>query len=164
MVQPRLRSTPWFSARPTRFLTALIVAAVVVVPVAAQDSEWRTEENPYQEDVNYTIGDVFKPQVAVNSVRWQSFAIAAPDRGTLMEGEIISTEVTVVFENRGRGSARVLVILLLEDDDGNPLDRVEVRPFKIGGDRVKERTESVELTAAVIEATRRAYLFFEILE
>ncbi len=164
MVQPRLRSIPWFSARPTRFLAALIAAAVIAVPVAAQDSEWRTEENPYQEDVDYTIGDVFKPQVAVNSVRWQSFAVAAPDRGALMEGEIVSTEVTVVFENRGRGSARVLVILLLEDADGNPLDRVEVRPFKIGGDRVKQRTESVELTAAVIEATRRAYLFFEILE
>jgi len=110
------------------------------------------------------VGDVFEPQVAVNDVRWQSFTIAAPDRGALMDGEIVYTDVSVVFENRGRGSARVLVILLLEDADGNPLDRVEIRQFKVGGDRVKERNESVELSSAVIGATRRAYLFFEILE
>jgi hypothetical protein len=145
-------------------LAALIAAAVVAVPVTAQEPEWRVEENPYQEDVDYVIGDVFNPQVVVNGVRWQSFAIALPERGVLMEGEVVTTDVAVVFENRGRGSARVLVILLLEDADGNPLDRVEIRPFKVGGDRVKDRTESVELTAAVIDATRRAYLFFEVLE
>ena len=68
------------------------------------------------------------------------------------------------FENRGSKSAKVLVILLFENADGNPLERVEVRPFKVASGRLKDRTESIVLSSTTINATERAYLFFEVVD
>jgi len=150
-------------SRPARLLVAALTAATIAVSAQAQTVEWRVVENPYQEDVAYTVGATFNPGVIVEGVRWHSFTLAAPTE-VFTEGEAVDTEVTVVFENRRSKGAKVLAILLLEDVDGNPLERVQIPPFKVGGDRRKERVETVVLPGAVINATERAYLFFEILQ
>lgn len=157
------RPTSVFSFLPTAFILSAFIAAGFAASAEAQTSEWRVVDNPYQEDVEYAIGATFHPGVAVEGMRWHSFTIA-PLTTMLMEGETTETEVTVVFENRRSKGARVLAILLLEDADGNPLDRVQIPPFKVGGDRRKERVETVELSGAVINATERVYLFFEIMK
>ncbi|MEE4272328.1 MAG: hypothetical protein V2I67_11670 [Thermoanaerobaculales bacterium] len=157
------RSTLIAPSRPARLIVAALTVAVAAVTAQAQTVEWRVVDNPYQEDVAYTIGDTFNPGVIVDGMRWHSFMVAAPS-DLFTEGETVETEVTVVFENRRSKSAKVLAILLLEDADGNPLDRVQIPPFKVGGDRRKERAETVELAGSVINATERVYLFFEILQ
>ncbi|MCU0303944.1 MAG: hypothetical protein MUC56_07800 [Thermoanaerobaculales bacterium] len=143
-------------------VTALIVASAV--PAAAQDAEWRAVDNPYQEDVAYTIGDRFEPFIAVQDVRWRSFTISAPERDPFAGGQSVDVEVLVEIENRRSSSARILIILLLEDGDGNPLERIEVPAFKVPGSRLRDRSQSATLPISVVEATRRVYLFFEVLE
>jgi hypothetical protein len=144
-------------------LVGLMLSAAAA-PSEAQSAEWKVSDNPYQEDVAYRIGDTFKPGVVVEGVRWHSFTVAAPDRGPT-GGEVnLSTDLTVEFENRGTKSAKVLVILLLEDADGNPLERVEVRQFKVASGRMKERTENVVLSSRTISETERTYLFFEVMD
>jgi len=153
---PAIRLTPW--------IAAVLTAAVLASPATAQNPEWRKVDNPYQEDVEYAIGATHEPGVEVNDVRWRSFRIETPEEGPFAAGEPVRTEVTVEFENRGEKNARILVILLLEDDAGSPLDRIEVKPFKLASGRLKERKETVELPAEVVGSTRRVYLFFEIME
>jgi hypothetical protein len=141
-----------------------VVVVAGTAPVLAQSADWERVENPYQEDVAYLIGDTFEPGVEVDGVRWHSFTVAAPDPARFRGGGNISTEVNVSFENRRAKSAKVLVVLLLEDGDGNPLERVEIRQFKVPASRMKERTEDVALPVSVYRETERAYLFFEIME
>ncbi len=52
----------------------------------------------------------------------------------------------VEFENRRAKSARILVILLLEDENGSPLDRIEIATFKLASGRLKEKNETVKLS------------------
>ena len=61
-----------------------------------------------------------------------------------------------IYDNNGRLTA-------IEDADGNPLERIEVRSFKVASGRLKERTESVVLSSTTINATERVYLFFEVM-
>jgi hypothetical protein len=140
------------------------MTTAAAIPSAAQSAEWRVAENPYQEDVAYRIGDTFNPGVVVEGVRWHSFTVVAPDRGPTAGGVNLSTDLTVEFENRGSKSAKVLVILLLEDADGNPLERIEVRSFKVASGRLKERTEDIVLSSTTLDETERVYLFFEVVD
>jgi hypothetical protein len=156
---PELRRAP----RTARAIVAALALAVAV-PVAAQSIEWRVVDNPYQEDVNYAVGDRFEPGVAVRDIRWRSFTIAAPDRDPFAGGQTVDVEVIVEVENRRTDGVRILIILLLEDGDGNPLDRIEIPAFKVPGSRLKDRRQIAALPTTVIEATRRVYLFFEVLE
>lgn len=162
MVQPRLCPTPWFSVRQFVFAAAFIVGVTGAVLVTAQTAEWRLVDNPYQEDVPYTINEVFEPGVTVEGVRWLSFSIVSPNREALDDEQPAQVDARVVMENRRPKSAKILVILLLEDADGRPLERIEIRQFKVPGNRVKDRTETVELSKAVLDDTRRAYIFLEV--
>lgn len=129
----------------------------------AQSEDWRVVENPYQEDIEYSLGSTFTPGVEVEGVRWRALTIEAPDTDSLVDGEDAEIEVAFEFENRGAKSAKILLILLLEDVDGNPLDRVEARPFKLTSGRLKERKETVNLPAANLKAVERVYVFFEVM-
>ena len=152
--------------RPSRCTGVLLLVAVITmtsIVASAQTKEWRQADNPYQEDIEYTIGATFTPTVVIEGVRWHSFTIDVTDRDALVDSETVEVEVTLELENRRSKSAKVLIILLLEDADGRPLERIEVRPFKVGGNRAKVRDETAELPTPVIETARRAYLFLEIL-
>ncbi len=142
---------------------ATVVATVAIsIPALAQSDDWRVVENPYQEDISYTLGSTFRPRVEVEGVRWRLLTIEAPDEATLFDGDEAEVEITNEFENRSSASARILVILLLEDADGNPLDRIETKQFKLAAGRLKERKETVRLPAAKIKAVERVYVFFEV--
>ena len=143
-------------------IAAVVSVTAVSIPAAAQNADWRVVENPYQEDIEYSLGSTFTPRVEVEGVRWRSFRIEAPGSALLIEGEEVEVEVALEFENRRTKSAKILVILLLEDADGNPLDRIEARQFKLASGRLKERKETVKLPAANIRAVERVYVFFEV--
>jgi hypothetical protein len=141
-----------------------LFAAVYPTQAGAQSAGWTAVDNPYQEDIEYEIGDVVNPRVSVDSVRWHSFTIVEPDEIPSGDDTAVDSEIIVEFENRASSSAKILVIFLLEDADGNPLDRFEVRPFKAPTGRLKERKQDIVLTGATLRAAERVYLFFEVLD
>jgi len=143
------------------FVTAAVMASS---PLSAQDPDWRVVDNPYQEDIEYVVGTTHEPGVEVDGIRWRSFGIVTPERDPFAGGEPIRADVLVEFENRNSKSAKVLVILLLEDEDGAPLDRIEVGQFKLSGNRLKERKVTAELAPEVVDATRRIYIFCEVMD
>jgi hypothetical protein len=153
-------------APKSKIKTAALIAAAVLTATAAaaQTPEWRITENPYQEDIEYELGSTHTPMVEVDQIRWRSFNIARPDFGLVEAEETISVDVTFEFENRRDKSAKVLVILLLENENGDPLERIEARPLKLAAGRFKERKETAKLSVEILRAARRAYLFFEVLD
>lgn len=144
-------------------IAAVVTAASISTPALAQSGDWRIVENPYQEDIEYNLGSTSTPRVEVEGVRWRAFTIDAPDGASLVDGEDAEIEVAFEFENRGTKSAKILLIFLLEDADGSPLDRIEAKPFKLTSGRLKERKETVKLPAANLKAVERVYVFFEVM-
>jgi len=130
----------------------------------AQDATWRLVDNPYQEDLEYTVGEIASPRVEINGVRWQSFMVQPGQDPNDRRYGRVPVELTVEVENRRTESEKVLVILLLEDADGAPLDRIEVGTFKVPAGRIRERTESADMLGQVLLDTRRVYVFFEVME
>lgn len=156
-------------ASPLRVPIRTVLAATALMvcvsgTASAQSPTWREVDNPYQEDIVYQLGETYFPQVDVEGVRWQSLAIDVGGGGLIAAEQDVAVEVSVEVENRTASSERVLIILLLEDADGGPLDRIEMKPFKVGGERRKERRESTRLASEDLRATERVYLFFEVLE
>jgi len=152
------------ATRITASIAAVLTVAMIASPATAQNPDWRVVENPYQEEIEYDIGATHTPRVEVEKVRWHSFTIERRDPDLLRERETVDTEVTLMFENRGTKTTKILLILLLEDADGNPLDRIEAKRFKLASGRLKERKETVSLPSEVIRSTRRVYVFFEVLD
>ncbi len=162
MTRHRLRFP--FSARTATAIAAMITAAVMAAPAMAQNPDWQIVENPYQEDIEYSVGETHTPMVQVEGVRWRSFSIERPDFGLVDDDEIVDTDVILEFENRRDKSVRILVILLLEDENGAPLDRIEAKSFKLAAGRLKERKENAKIQAGNLKAAQKVYLFFEVLE
>ena len=155
---------PLSPSRIATTIAAMLTAVVLAAPAMAQDPEWRIVENPYQEDIEYNIGTTLAPMVEVDGIRWRSFSVERPDLSLAEDSDTVDTEVVFEFENRRRKSARILVILLLEDESGAPLDRIEAKPFKLAGGRLKERKETASISAGNLRSAQRVYLFFEVLE
>lgn len=154
----------WLSS-PNRIVipvAAAIALAVAVSPASAQSPPWRVVDNPYQEDIEYEVGSDYSPMVEVEGIQWRSFSLERPDFNLVEDDEIVASELVLEFENRRDKSARILVILLLEDENGAPLDRIEAKPFKLAAGRLKERKETARLTAGDLKAARKVYLFFEV--
>jgi len=130
--------------------------------VCAQSEPWREVDSPYQEDLKFGLGESLSPKVDINGVRWRSLRISVAEGETVADGETVNLDVALEFENRTPSSVKLLVILLLEDADGAPLERIELKPFKVGGERFKERAETATSAGDVLLAAHRIYVFCEI--
>ncbi len=140
---------------------ALMALCLAATPAAAQNADYTTAANPFQDDFDYEIGADLRPLVAVDGVRWIRFAIRPrSDREYDPTKEVpIMVEVDVL--NNGE-SADVLLIVLFEDENGNSLDRLELDTVKAGRGRLREEIQKHKITGSVLEATRSLYLFFEV--
>ena len=163
MARHRSRSTILDTAIRIAIAGSVIGALTAAAPVCSQEPEaWRTVDNPYQEDLEFSFGSTLTPGVEVDRVRWRSLRMDAADADSVAAGEPVDVEISLELENRDSKSAKALVILLLENGGGSPLERIEIKLFKVGGERLKERTETVSLSGDVVLATSRIYLFCEI--
>ena len=103
-----------------------------------------------------------RPGVAVAGVRWHQLSLTPRDEGEVPPEEEVPVVTELVLENVAEGSARVLVILLLEDDDHNALQRLELEPVKVRPERlVEESQKSKVLGSALLQATG-VYVFVEV--
>lgn len=148
--------------RCSRLLAAVICLGGLVGGAIAQDTAYRQTDNPYQEDLEYQIGDDLRPQVEIDRVRWLKFAVKPK-----VDNEIDPTKdepvfVELEFENRASEGASIHVIVLFEDENGAPLDRLECKSVKASGDRIKESSQKFKVLGRIIQSCRRIYLFCEV--
>ena len=139
-----------------------MVIVAVVATATAQDAGYRAVDNPFQDSFEFAVNTDLRPMVEVAGVRWSRFGINVKgDREIDPEKE---TPVTVElgFVNTNSESVKVLVIALFEDDNGVTLDRLECAKVKVGNDRLKESVQKYRISGAVLQATRRVYLFCEV--
>ena len=145
--------------------TALIFGTVIAawaVTISAQDSEYRIVDSPFQEDFPLTINSDLKPMVEVEGVRWTRFGVYLKGDREIEPDKDNPVTVELGFLNTNPDGVRVLVIALLEDVNGRPLERIECDKVNANSERLKETTQKFKISGSVLQATRRAYLFCEV--
>jgi hypothetical protein len=150
--------------RSTWTAAALILFRAAVGPAAAQETEFRPVSNPFQEGFPYTVGEELAPNVSIDDVRWTLVQVATKGNREIAEDREIPVVVDLEFENRGERGADLLVILLLEDEDGDPLERIRCNPIRAGAGRFKTSTQKAKVMGDALLNTRRLYLFCELQE
>jgi hypothetical protein len=130
--------------------------------ITAQEGRYREVESPFQDDFDYTVNTELAPLVEVDGVRWTRFAVVVKGDKEIVDDKKMAVTVESSFVNTNRDTVKILVIALLEDAAGTPLDRVECAQVSATRDRSKELVQKFKLSGAVLEATRRIYLYCEI--
>jgi hypothetical protein len=146
--------------RTTLFLSVMIT--VMVATATAQDAGYRTVDSPYQDSYAFTIDTNLQPMVEIAGVQWAQFGIYVKGDGEIDPEKDNPITVELGFVNTTSKSVKVLVIALLEDDNGVTLDRLECAKIKVGSDRLKESVQKYRISGSVLQATRRVYLFCEV--
>jgi len=149
----------------TRSWAQLILITTLAIVVGAQETdetEYRSVENPFGEEFSYTIGDELNPNVDIDGVRWNLLQLATRGDQEIVAGRPNPITVTVEFENRRYNNVDLLVILLLEDEDGNDLERIRCDPFGAAGGRIRVHREKVKVSGESLLATRKLYVFYEV--
>ena len=135
---------------------------VGVQSVQTQETAYQVMENPFQDEFDYEINSELMPLIEVDGVRLVSFAISVDEDRDLTSDKPIPLTVEVALTNTNSQSVRAFVIALLEDSEGDALDRLECSQISAGKNRDKQISQKFKLPGPVLEATRKIYLFFEV--
>jgi len=128
----------------------------------AQEGEYRAVDSPFQDDFEYRINTDLQPMVEVDGVRWTRFGIHTKEGREIAADKSMPITVELEFVNSNQRGVKVLVIVLLENSGGGPLDRIECKPVSASTNRLKKSVQKFKLSGNVLEATRRVYLFVEV--
>ena len=142
-------------------VTAVLILASGVI-ASAQETNYRIVTSPFQDDFEYLVNTDLQPQVEIAGVRWTRFGVHVKGDREIVSDKEMQVTVELGFVNTNPEGARILVIALLEDADGNPLERVECARIKANSNRLKESIQKFKITGSVLETMSRVYLFCEI--
>jgi hypothetical protein len=130
--------------------------------VAAQTDDYRSVASPFQQEFDYTVNSDLRPSVEVDGVRWLRFAVKTRD-GRAIETDKLNPVLVEIDLRGGSENAGLQLIVLFENEQGSPLHRLPCDPEKTGKDRMKEIVQKHKLPGAVLEATRKVYLYLEVI-
>ena len=143
-------------------VTAFLLIVGLVGSATAQEGEYRAVDNPFQDAFEYRINTDLQPMVEVDGVRWTRFAIRTKAGQEIATDKNMQVTVELEFVSSNQKKVKVLVIALLEDSSGGPLDRIECKPVAASTNQLKESVQKFKLPGDVLEAMRRVYLFIEV--
>ena len=143
-------------------LRFLLIIAGTAMLAGAQEGSVRSVGNPYQEGVPYSVGDDLTPDVEIDGARWTLVRIAPNAAKNPKPGRDTPVVADLRFDNRSERSARLSVVLMLEDEDGNQLERLKFPGLKLAANRVKEFQYKFTVPGDDLLATRRVYLFCQV--
>ena len=130
--------------------------------VVAQSPDYTQVTSPFQDEFEYTVNTDLRPRVEVDGVRWTRFGVHTKEGKEIVADKEIPVTIEFDFVNRESSGARILVIVLFEDERGAPLDRIECKPVRAGAERSKESIQKFKVAGSVLRDARRVYLFCEV--
>ena len=145
-----------------RRAAAVVLALACATPLSAQDDTARQSPNPYQEEIAFELGQPLAVNVEVEGVRWSTVRVSPPEGEQPAPGVDGTVVVDLSFDNRSRRGVDLVVALLLEDEGGAPLQRLNCPEVRLGGGKAREFRHSFTAPGDVLLAARRVYLFLEI--
>lgn len=145
-------------------MAVVAVAVFICAPetTSAQSGRYEKVDNPFQEDLEYTVNTDLSPGIEVDGVRWVRFSVRTKEGTEIVAQEIMPITVELELFNTGE-NAKVLVYVLFEDENGDPLGRVECGRVSAGRDRLRKSAHKFKVDGSTLLATRKVYLLFEVL-
>lgn len=145
-----------------RIGVGVLVMAAVAAVATAQEGSFRLVSNPFQDGFEYRVGEDLQPAVDIEGVRWTLLHVAPKGERNIDAERNVAIVADLEFENTRDRSVTALVVLLLEDEEGAPLERLECDTFHIAGKGVKGERQRFKVSGQVLLATRSVYLFCEL--
>jgi hypothetical protein len=148
--------------RATYLAVILTVVGSTTTPIMAQEIGLRASANPFQEGFTYRVGEELIPNVDVDGVRWRLVQVATKRDKQITPGKEVAITVDLELQNARSESAEVLVVLLLENSRGDPLDRLPFDSIQLRAGQTKKLRNKLKVPADTLLATRGLYLFLEL--
>ena len=143
-----------------RSVLGAVLALVAVAATAQEATDYTTVENPFQGEYALTVGQPLTIRVDIQGVLIDSITVASP--AALTADGTVDCTVTVAGANESARKVSVTVVLLLEDANSQALERLSLAPFKVKSRSPINAQQKVEVQAASLAATQRAYLFLKV--
>jgi len=138
----------------------LVIGACLPFVVAQEAPPYRSAENPYQEDLAFSTGQLVVLRVDVQGVQLDGLTVIPQREPTA--GELVPCNVQLSGTNQAAGKVIVTTVLLLEDANGRGIERVQLESFKVKSGRQFAETSEVDISGAALLAARRVYVFIEL--
>jgi len=143
----------------TLFLACLLLSGGAF---AQEQPDFRQVENPYQEEVELTLGQPIKLYVEVAGTRFAELTITPQE--PVEPGKVVKCEVVLTGSRPASGRVEVTPIFLLEDRDGRSLERLTPPKFKLKGGRNFTYAETATARGDALGAAAKLWVFLEVVE
>lgn len=141
------------------FIGVILVSAGFVV---GQDTDLREVTSPFQEEFDFRIGQTLDLDIRIDGLRWVVLRAGAGDAQEWTAGKMFKTSFTHELENLTDMPLTLSTIILLEDERGRQLERVELKRIRIGGGRYIEDIQKIKIDGAILTDTAKIYIFSEV--
>jgi hypothetical protein len=139
---------------------ALLAILVVGAACAQEASDYPVAENPFQGDYPFALGEPVNLHVTVLGVRLDEVRLAT--LAEMRPGEKVKCEIFVLGSNTTDKPVTVTTVLLLEDAQEKPLERISLSPAIV---KAKKPLKVRQVGPAVVDAllaARKVYLFISV--
>jgi hypothetical protein len=141
---------------------ALLGVTVAAVAALASAQEFAQSTSPYQGEFPYAVDTELQPAVEVEGVRLRLVRVTPKNADDVRSGAEVASFVLFDLENVREQDAAVSVVVLLEDELGNPLERIECDPVKVQAATAKSFRHKTKIQGDTLLQTRKVYLFCEV--
>lgn len=136
-----------------RVAVVLLVVLAAGVAAAQQPGSYTPVENPYQADLAFTSGRPIDLFVEIDGVRVDGIVLVPG--GDPRAGEQVDCQLQVLGASVADKRATVNAVILLEDADDKPLERVTLDAFRVKpGKPFDEKQKRVVSGDALLGATK----------
>ena len=139
---------------------ALLWLFPVLVAAWSPAADPTPAHSPYQGEIPFELGQPLDPGVSIDGVVWNEVQVAP--KGKLSSGRAVKTEVLLGFRNTSSQDVRIIVVLLFEDERGESLDRVELKPASLAAGKARRFKQRLKIQSDVLQEARKLYLFCEV--
>jgi hypothetical protein len=143
-------------------LGCFILMFASAIPMFVHGADGRQVENPYQEEFDYELGERLELDVQIGALVLNSLRVVAGNQDDIEAGKTVKAFVYLELENPSDSSASIDTILLLEDEQGIQLERVELKSVKVSSGDAKEDDQKVKLDGRTLRDLGKIYLYAEV--
>ena len=129
---------------------------------AAQGPNLREVESPLQEEFDFKIGQTLNLNLRIDGIKWTVLSASAGDDSGWTAGKTTKTSFTSELENLTDTTLTLSIILLLEDERGRQLERLEFKRIKVGPGRYNQNVQKIKVDGGTLTETAKVYIFAEV--
>jgi len=146
-------------------LSWILVAMISWVPLLhAQEQEQppREVKSPFQEELNYSPGQVLTLNLLIDGVHWGTFKLESKNLEDLQPGDTTKVDVINTVENTVSKTKVVSFVFLLEDSSGTLLERLSLDKIKLSRRRNRDDRQKFKLQTDSLIDLSKLYIFAEV--